>query len=152
MGTQSVNAFAKECGLLEGSIRQYLAGGIPGTDKLAKIAAANHVSMDWLAAGRGPREYPGELQAHHEDFILADYQGDAAAAQRSSDRMHVLMEPTREAGDTLTRIAAELQMEIPMRWFSVLLVQLAGRHISPAAARDILEALKAELTGGKVRE
>jgi len=116
-------------------MRLYLEGGNPRPAALAKIAAANHVSLDWLAAARGPPE--------HEDFILADYQGDVAVAQRSS-----VMEPMHEAGNTLTRIAADLQMEIPMRWFAVLSVQLAGRQMSATAARAILEALKADLKGG----
>ena len=139
--------FARKCGLRESLMRKYLAGSVPGADKLAKIALANHVSLDWLAAGRGPMRYEEKPQAHHEDFVRAGYLEDAIAEQRTNERVHSLMEPAREAFETLTRIAIELQIEIPPRWLSVLSVQLASRQISAIAARAILEALKAELSG-----
>ena len=96
-------AFARKCGLRESLMRKYLSGSIPGADKLAKIAIANHVSMDWLAAEIGPMRYGEKLQAHHEDFIRSGYLADPAATQRVAERRHVLMEPAGEAFETLRR-------------------------------------------------
>jgi hypothetical protein len=73
--------------------------------------------------------------------------GDAAAAKLTTERVHTLMEPSREAFETLTKLGVELGLDIPARWFSVLSVQLVGRQMSVDAARAILEALKAELKG-----
>lgn len=56
IGRGSANAFARECSIGESSVRQYLAGGIPGLDKVVQIARAKKVSVDWLATGHGPRE------------------------------------------------------------------------------------------------
>lgn len=52
IGTQSILAFAQKCNVRYESIRQYLNGSMPGADKLAQIAEANNVSLDWLATGR----------------------------------------------------------------------------------------------------
>jgi transcriptional regulator with XRE-family HTH domain len=144
---QSVNAFAKKCGIPESSMRLYIDGGMPRPEALAKIAVACHVSIDWLAAGTGPMRYEDKLQVHHEDFIRGGYLGDAAAAKLTTERVHTLMEPSREAFETLTKLGVELGLDIPARWFSVLSVQLVGRQMSVDAARAILEALKAELKG-----
>lgn len=53
IGDESVNSFARRCEIGEGSIRQYLRGGVPGIDKAAQIADAAGVSVEWLATGRG---------------------------------------------------------------------------------------------------
>lgn len=54
VGDESVNGFAKRAEIPEGSLRQYLAGSIPGADKVAKIAIAGGVLLDWLLTGGGP--------------------------------------------------------------------------------------------------
>ena len=54
LGRESVNGFAKRAGIPEGSLRQYLAGSLPGADKLAAITQAAEVSADWLLLGKGP--------------------------------------------------------------------------------------------------
>lgn len=56
IGEGSANGFAKECGIGETSIRQYLRGGVPGLDKVVQIARAKKVHVDWLATGEGPRD------------------------------------------------------------------------------------------------
>lgn len=55
-GPRRRNAFARECGLSETSLRQYLAGGVPGLDKVIQIARAKNVHVEWLATGEGPRD------------------------------------------------------------------------------------------------
>jgi phage repressor protein C with HTH and peptisase S24 domain len=54
VGDESVNGFAKRAQIPEGSLRQYLAGSIPGVDKAARIANAGGVLLDWLLIGRQP--------------------------------------------------------------------------------------------------
>jgi len=52
IGSQSVNAFAKKCGLSESVVRGYLRGpGLPSLDRAQALAAGAGVSLDWLASG-----------------------------------------------------------------------------------------------------
>lgn len=45
--------------MVDSTLRRYLAGSMPGVDKLLVLAEAAGVTLDWLAAGRGPMR-PGE--------------------------------------------------------------------------------------------
>ena len=51
---ESVNAFAKKCGIGESSLRSYLSGSFPSIDRAAMIARAAGVSLEWLVTGYGP--------------------------------------------------------------------------------------------------
>lgn len=51
---ESVHAFSRRAGLPDSTLRNYLAGSMPGVDKLLVLAEATNVTLDWLAAGRGP--------------------------------------------------------------------------------------------------
>src|SRR3990167_965072 len=82
IGREPVNSFAKRCGVPGSSVRDYLVGAKPRTDKLAKIAIANHVSIHWLATGDGQRNYDAVSQARHDDATRATYLSDAAAGAR----------------------------------------------------------------------
>lgn len=53
-GDQAVNSFALKCRVSESLMRKYLAGSIPGADKLVQLARANGVNIAWLATGEGP--------------------------------------------------------------------------------------------------
>ncbi|OSM04878.1 helix-turn-helix domain-containing protein [Magnetofaba australis] len=54
IGNESVRGFARECGLSEGVLRNYLRGSTyPTLDRLAAIAAAANVDLSWLATGIG---------------------------------------------------------------------------------------------------
>ncbi|MER9851207.1 helix-turn-helix domain-containing protein [Mesorhizobium sp. M0106] len=46
--------FAKRSGIGDSTIRKYLQGTIPLVDKAAELASALNVSLDWLAAEKGP--------------------------------------------------------------------------------------------------
>lgn len=59
-GERRRSAFARECGLPEATIRQYLAGSVPGLDKVIQIARAKNVRVEWLATGEGPRDIQPE--------------------------------------------------------------------------------------------
>ena len=56
MGDQSGTAFARRCGISEGAIRKYLLGASPSTENLIAMADTANVSIEWLAAGRGPKQ------------------------------------------------------------------------------------------------
>lgn len=52
VGKEDLRPFARKCGVDEKSLRKYLQGeSEPNLKNLRKIAAANHVSIDWLAGG-----------------------------------------------------------------------------------------------------
>lgn len=53
---ESQNSFARRCGIGETTLRKYLGGAQPSTDRLVAMADIAGVSIEWLAAGRGPRQ------------------------------------------------------------------------------------------------
>ncbi|MFZ3141549.1 MAG: helix-turn-helix transcriptional regulator [Polaromonas sp.] len=55
LGTESVTAFGRRCGIGEGTLRSYLNGTLPVIDKAISIADAANVNIEWLATGRGPK-------------------------------------------------------------------------------------------------
>src|SRR3990167_2010245 len=87
IGREPVNGFAKRCGVPGSSVRDYLAGAKPRTDKLAKIAVANRVSIHWLATGEGEESYDPVNQARYDDATRATYLQDAAAAAKLADHV-----------------------------------------------------------------
>ncbi|CAN7162812.1 helix-turn-helix domain-containing protein [Mesorhizobium amorphae] len=60
-GGESPHAFAQRSGIGDSTIRRYLLGSMPGLDNLLVIAEAANVTLDWLAAGKGPMRL-GEFQ------------------------------------------------------------------------------------------
>lgn len=56
IGVESVTAFGRRCGIGEATLRKYLNGAVPNTDNLVAIADAANVNIEWLAAGRGPKQ------------------------------------------------------------------------------------------------
>jgi transcriptional regulator with XRE-family HTH domain len=57
VGEDSLLSFARRCGVNEGTLRNIIkAGAMPRTDHLVAIADAANVSIEWLAAGRGPKQ------------------------------------------------------------------------------------------------
>lgn len=60
----SVSAFARKCGIGESTLRTYLNGAQPSTDRLISIADTAGVNIAWLAAGRGPKRgtAPSQVQ------------------------------------------------------------------------------------------
>jgi transcriptional regulator with XRE-family HTH domain len=68
---ESVNAFAKRCGITEGSLRTYLSGtSLPGLDNLVAISEAAKVNIEWLATGKGPMKKE-DSQRYDEDLLKA---------------------------------------------------------------------------------
>ncbi|MER9623277.1 hypothetical protein NKI98_17845 [Mesorhizobium sp. M0222] len=56
---ESPHAFSKRSGIGDSTMRKYLLGSMPGLDNLLVIAEAANVTLDWLAAGKGPMS-PGK--------------------------------------------------------------------------------------------
>lgn len=48
IGSRSIHAFAKACGMSDSLVRKYLAGSLPGLDKAVIMAAESGVSLEWL--------------------------------------------------------------------------------------------------------
>lgn len=60
MGDESATEFGRRCGVGEATLRNIIKSGAwPRTDNLVAIADAANVNIEWLAAGRGPKERGG---------------------------------------------------------------------------------------------
>ncbi len=53
IGDESVNSFAKRCGISQTAMRSYINGSLPSIDKAQKIAETAHVSLLWLITNQG---------------------------------------------------------------------------------------------------
>ncbi|UCQ39646.1 helix-turn-helix domain-containing protein [Edwardsiella piscicida] len=52
IGAESVNAFAKRCGISEATIRKYMSGNTyPGIDKMHSLSKSTGKSISWLISG-----------------------------------------------------------------------------------------------------
>ncbi|WP_240915557.1 helix-turn-helix transcriptional regulator [Metapseudomonas otitidis] len=71
IGSQSVLAFSKECGISDSLVRKYLGGSLPGTDNLVLMARAAKVSIAWLAAGEGEKHLGGQAANSTDDSTYA---------------------------------------------------------------------------------
>lgn len=71
---ESVNSFAKKCGLSESLLRKYLSGATPGLDKAVTIAKAAKIELLWLATGEGECRLGGEAggrpQSIEDEFAM----------------------------------------------------------------------------------
>lgn len=71
IGSQSVLAFSKACGISDSLVRKYLGGSLPGTDNLVLMARAAKVSIAWLAAGEGEKHQVGQATNRIDDSTYA---------------------------------------------------------------------------------
>lgn len=118
---------------------------MPGAVNLAKIAVANHVSIDWLASGREPMSYDGAHQVRSDDVAKASYLGDAAAAARIGGYISDLVPRLQKAQAALDSIATSVGFSVPMEWLPLLLGLLAEEQLTELGARRFLEHLKGGL-------
>lgn len=63
IGDETVVAFGRRCGLVESTLRKYFSGTLPNSENLVAIADAGNVNIEWLAAGRGPKQRGAALAA-----------------------------------------------------------------------------------------
>lgn len=54
--SEPVTAFGRRCGIGEATLRKYFKGTLPNIENLIAMADAANVSIEWLAAGRGPKQ------------------------------------------------------------------------------------------------
>ena len=82
IGDEPISSFARRCGIGESLVRKYLHGSQPNALNLVLLADTGRVALDWLAAGRMPREKPlpsteEELPLNQEErdeiFVLRCY-------------------------------------------------------------------------------
>lgn len=71
IGGISVSAFARQCGIVESTLRTYLNGAQPSTDRLVAMADAAGVNVLWLAAGRGPKKGTAPSQVQQQTLQAA---------------------------------------------------------------------------------
>lgn len=56
IGGESINSFAKKCGVRESLLRKYLTSPtLPGMNKLIAVARTANVNIEWLATGDGQK-------------------------------------------------------------------------------------------------
>lgn len=60
IGDDTNVSFAHACGFSEGTLRKYLKGATPGSDKMSAMAKYRRVRMEWLETGAAPK-YEREL-------------------------------------------------------------------------------------------
>jgi transcriptional regulator with XRE-family HTH domain len=113
MGGASVLGFAKRCGIPGTTMRQYLAGSVPGADKAAQIAERTGVSLVWLVTGRGPKAADA-VEATSPVSARAEGAPDPELFGRVVDRVARVYrdEGVRLAEIDLGRIAAERFAEV----------------------------------------
>lgn len=56
IGEESVASFSRRCDIGDSTIRKYLDGALPNSINLVAIADTANVNIEWLAAGRGPKQ------------------------------------------------------------------------------------------------
>ena len=124
---KSVNSFAKKSGILEGLLRNYVAGkSSPGLDKLIAIAGTAGVSLDWLVLGEGPMMRGEELKAYQGEIDVELH----VAVMNVVDELLESMEkqPTREQKSRLIaalyRLASERKDHTIDRTTALQLVKL----------------------------
>ncbi|AYM56339.1 LexA family transcriptional regulator [Agrobacterium tumefaciens] len=87
---ESVHAFSKKADISDSMLRKYLEGSMPGLDKLIKIADAADVTLDWLAANRGPMHasspaYEPDIVVHGPDGPVMTLEVKSYGADHSTD-------------------------------------------------------------------
>lgn len=55
IGEDTNVSFAQACGFSEGTLRKYLKGATPGSDKMSAMAKYRRVRMEWLETGAPPK-------------------------------------------------------------------------------------------------
>ena len=85
----NVNEFVRRCRRMDpdaaptySAVRKYLAGGIPGINKAAVMAAVGNVSLQWLARGTEAPKAP--IVPEDDDRVLIPLAGFSAGAENGS--------------------------------------------------------------------
>lgn len=146
ISNESINAFAKRCGLRESTIRNLLKGTTPGVDKVVLIADTAGVSLEWLITGRGTMQAGHGLTASAaesapapvdeeimEEVIAAGLEWTESWSARrkysltARDKAHIILSlyrlrrGEREEGEPLDRERLRDQVQQDMEGLSALI-------------------------------
>lgn len=88
---ESVNSFAKKCGVTESLLRKYLGGSLPGMKHLVTISEQAGVDLVWLTTGEGPMEKIQSLTSSAEQitFAIRNLEGRQVEFRPSKDLCHM---------------------------------------------------------------
>jgi len=91
IGSESVNSFAKKCGVSESLLRKYTSGdSLPGTKALVAISEHSSTPIEWLATGQGPMRKKDSLQVvSSPSFIIKNLEGCEIEYKPSPDMKHI---------------------------------------------------------------
>jgi len=161
IGEGSANAFARECAIGESSVRQYLAGGVPGLDKVIQIARAKNVRVEWLATGEGPQAVASAQQNLLEDARREEIGGDFTPSREVLGLAEgmVLLHPlqvdvhssaeyasTGDGGEVSMAFRKELLQEISVDPRHARIFRVAGNSMYPTLHNRDVVILDASVT------
>ncbi|MEO8119211.1 MAG: helix-turn-helix domain-containing protein [Rhodoferax sp.] len=104
IGDESVVAFGRRCGINESTLRKYFYGTLPNIENLVAIADAANVTIEWLAAGRGPKQRGASASA----APALPASGSNDFAETDLDRLTTAIEAVEEG---LARIGSQLSAD-----------------------------------------
>lgn len=90
IGDDTNVSFSHACGFSEGTLRKYLKGATPGSDKMSAMAKYRRVRMEWLETGAPPK-----------------YERDLAALAQSQSQSNVGHSTTLRANQYVTSASSE---------------------------------------------
>jgi phage repressor protein C with HTH and peptisase S24 domain len=132
IGNESISSFGRRCGITEGSLRSYInTGSKPPFDRVAAIARAGGVSMDWLASGRQPKFKPSDSAASRaeepaEDYVVVPLYNNVQASAGAGALVD------EEVADSFMRFSEEwLRVELGVRLRDLCLIRAIGDSMEP---------------------
>lgn len=100
IGDESVASFSRRCNIGDSTLRKYLDGALPNSINLVAIADAANVNIEWLAAGRGPKQRGA---ASIPTIAPAPPQVESTINLEDLDRLELAIEAVEEGLNTLYR-------------------------------------------------
>lgn len=141
IGTRSVNAFARSCGVPESTLRSYLSGrSKPGLEHAQTIADACGVNRYWLVTGMGSptRDEPGAVDPLAGRRVEDQQPGYGQSLSRAEA---TLVEQYRRASDEGKRamrvIAESLATGKSVQAFAAPVQNVAGRDVNNISTGDV---------------
>lgn len=129
IGRRSVNSVAKQAGVGQPLVASYLTGTRPGADKLARLAIALGVRLEWLTSGDGPMLATSALQAafgRDELVLVPVFDVDAAAGDGAFS--------WQPEGDPIARIELPIEAvrtQMKTKPEALVAVPIRGRSMEP---------------------
>lgn len=127
LGQESVTSFGRRCGIGEATLRKYFSGTLPNSENLVAIADAGNVSIEWLAAGRGPK-------TRRENFHSQSKNDAFAARMREVYGSNSVTSFSRKAGIEEDHVRSYLSGTFPSAGDIVLIADMADVNIEWLAA------------------